>query len=342
MKAVLYYGANNIRLEEVEVPKIKEGEILIRMRACGVCATDIKTFLRGHPLIKPPAVLGHEVAGDVIDVGSNVTKFRKGDRVVVAPYVACGLCYFCMRKAYTLCENLFREGLYPGGFAEMIRVPASIVEKGTIKIPHYIPYEIATLTEPLACCIHGVEKCKVHPGDSVAIIGDGPIGLLYLQLIRLMEADKIFICGHHEHRLKIAEDLGADATINSGVEDPVKRVMELTENRGADITVVCAGNLLAAEQGIRMTRKGGIVILFGGFPSGSVLEVDPNIIHYSELTVTGSFGFSPDNFRKAFRLIKSGKIDASKIITHKADLSEISNIMELLASRKCLKAVIIA
>ncbi|MEM2514433.1 MAG: zinc-dependent dehydrogenase [Candidatus Bathyarchaeia archaeon] len=342
MKAVVYYGAKDIRLEDVDVPKIKEGEILIKMRACGVCATDIKTFLKGHPLIKPPNVLGHEVVGDVIDVGSNVTKFRRGDHVVVAPYVPCNACYFCRRKAYTLCDYLFREGLVPGGFAEIIKVPASIVEKGTIKIPHHIPYETATLTEPLACCIHGIEKCKVRSDDSVAIIGDGPIGLLYLQLIRSMGANKVFICGHHEYRLKIAEDLGADITINSGMENPIKRVMELTENRGTDITIVCAGSLLAAEQGIRMTRKGGITILFGGFPSGSVLEVDPNIIHYSELIVTGSFGFSPDNFRKAFRLIKSGKINAGKIITHKVSLDEILNVIDLLASRKCLKAVIIA
>lgn len=340
MKAAVYYGVKDIRLEEMDAPKLKAGEILVKMRACGVCTTDIKTILRGHPLIKPPTVLGHEVAGVVVKAQTNVSKFQQGERVVIAPYVPCGMCYFCRHKQYTLCENLFRESISPGGFAELIRVPASIVEKGTIRIPSEIAYEEAVFTEPLACCLHGMEKCNIGPSDYVVVIGDGPMGLLFLQLAKLTGA-RVIVSGHHESRLKVAVELGADETVNGKIEDSISKVMELTEKRGADIVIVAAGTPSATEQAIKIVRKGGIVNLFAGLPSEYRFKFNLNIIHYSELVITGAFGFSHIHFSKAFQLIGERKINVRRLITHKFSLDKVLDAVKLSISRGCLKTVIV-
>lgn len=341
MKAAVYHGPREVGIEDVEVPTIGKQELLVKVHVCGVCGTDVKTVLRGHPLIKPPAVLGHEIAGEVIEVGSNVTEHHVGERVVVAPYVPDNTCYYCLRGQYTLCAGLYNESPSPGGFAEFIRVPANIAKKGTIEIPKHLSYEEAALTEPLACCLHGIEECSICVGDSVAIVGDGPIGLMHLQLARAKGADKVILSGQMEDRLKLAKELGADATLNETTEDPVKQVWKETGERGADAVIVAVGSVTAAEQGLKLVRKGGIINLFGGFPGQSQLKLDPNLIHYSEVTVTGTFGFSHITFAKALQLIGTGKVNVKKLITHRFRLNEIMQAIDVSADRKGLKALII-
>ncbi|MCK4478211.1 zinc-dependent dehydrogenase [Candidatus Bathyarchaeota archaeon] len=341
MKAAVYYGLKDVRLEEVEAPRVRDGEILVKVYVCGICATDVKTVVRGHPLIKPPAVLGHEVTGEIVKTGKNVTGHKKGDRVVIAPYVPCSACYYCLHEQYTLCSRLFEGTLVPGGFAEFVKVSSNIVEKGILEIPGNVSYEEAALTEPLACCLHGMEECKVKVCDSVAIVGDGPIGLMHLQLANLMGAGKTIVSGQLDERLKVARELGADVTVNETMEDPVKKVIQETGDRGADVVIVAVGSLLAAEQGIRLARKGGVVNLFGGYPAGSELKIDPNLIHYSELTITGTFGFSHTNFSKALQLIGTKKFDANRLITHKFNLDEILTAIDISANRKGLKVLLI-
>jgi len=340
MKAAVYYGPEDVRIEEVETPRIGEDEVLVRVRVCGVCGTDVKTILRGHPMIKPPAVLGHEMAGDIINAGKNVTKLRVGDRVVVAPYVPCGACYYCLQGQYTLCSRIFEEKPIPGGFAEMVKVPPHIVETGTLEIPPDVSYERAVFTEPLACCLHGIERCKVKVGDLVAVIGDGPIGLMHLQLARAMGADEVIVSGQSDHRLRVASKLGASVVVNETVEDPVGRVMEETSNRGADVVIVAVGSLTAANQGLRLARRGGVVNLFGGFPAESRLRLDPNLVHYSELTVTGTFGFSHVDFAKALQLIGRGKVNVDELITHRFSLDNILEAVSTSAERKGLKVLL--
>lgn len=340
MKAAVYYGTRDVRIEKVEVPQIRDKEILLRVRVCGICGTDVKAIFGGHPLIKPPAVLGHEIAGDIVEAGKNVTKHKVGDRVVVAPYVSCGTCYYCLHGQYTLCSRLFEEKITPGGFAELIKVPPNIVEKGTLKIPSEISYEEAVFTEPLSCCLHGICKCNVNVGDVIAIVGDGPIGLMHLQLANVMGAGKVIVTGQHDHRLKVASKLGADKVVNETIEDPVEKIMKETENRGADVVIVAVGNLTAADQGLKLLRKGGTMNLFGGYPARSEFKLDPNLVHYSELTVTGTFGFSHIDFVRALQMIYRKKVDVEKLITHKFNLNEIMAAIDTSAERKGLKVLL--
>lgn len=340
MKASVYYGPRDVRLEEVEIPRIEAKELLVKVHVCGVCGTDVKTVLRGHPLIKPPTVLGHEIAGEIVEVGKDVVGHMVGERVVVAPYAPDNTCYYCLHGQYTLCSRLYDEKPMPGGFAEFVKVPPNIVKKGTLKIPKHVSYEEAALTEPLACCLHGVEACHIGEGDSVAIVGDGPIGLMHLQLAKVKGAARILLSGQLDDRLKLARELGADVTINETAEDPIKRVAEETENRGADAVIVAVGSITAAEQGLKLARKGGIINLFGGFPGGSELRLDPNLIHYSEVTVTGTFGFSHITFSKALQLISGRNVDVDKLITHRFRLDEILKAIEVSADRKGLKALL--
>jgi L-iditol 2-dehydrogenase len=329
-----------VRIEEKEVPEIGDKELLVKVHVCGVCGTDVKTVLRGHPLIKPPAVLGHEIAGDIVRIGKDVTEHRIGERVVVAPYVPDDTCYYCLRGRYTLCTGLYEESPTPGGFAEFVKVPPSIVKKGTLEIPNTVSYEEAALTEPLACCLHGIEECHVGVGDCVAIVGDGPIGLMHLQLAKFKGATKIILSGQLNDRLRLAEELGASVTVNETEENPVKKVMDETNNRGGDAVIVAVGSVAAVEQGLKLVRKGGIVNLFGGFPGQSELKLDPNLIHYSEVTLTGTFGFSHINFARALQLICTRSVKMNKLITHRFKLDEVLTAIDVLADRKGLKAVV--
>lgn len=340
MKAAVYCGPKDVRLEELEVPKIDDKEILVKIHACGVCGTDVKTILRGHPMIKPPTVLGHEMSGEIVNIGKGITKYKVGDRVVVAPYVPCSICYYCLHGKYTMCSRLFEQKPEPGGFAEFIKVPSKIVDKGTLLIPDDVSYAEAALTEPLACCLHGIEECHVKIEDTVVVVGDGPIGLMHLQLAKVMGAGKVVLSGQLDERLSLARELGADQTINETMEDPVKKVMDETENRGADVIMVAVGSLEAVHEGARMLRKGGIMNLFGGFPVDSELKLDPNLIHYSEVTITGTFGFSHITFAKALQLISTGKVNMKKLITHKFKLDEILKAVEMSAGRQGLKAIL--
>jgi L-iditol 2-dehydrogenase len=342
LKAAVYYGPKDVRLEEKEVPEISDKELLIKVHTCGVCGTDVKTVMRGHPLIKPPTVLGHEVAGEIVKMGKEVKERKIGEKIVVAPYVPDGTCYYCLHGKYTLCERLYEESLTPGGFAEFVKVPPNIVKKGTLKIPEGISYEEAALTEPLACCLHGIEECHVGVGDSVAIVGDGPIGLMHLQLARAKGALKVILSGQLDERLTLAKKLGASITINETEENPVERVLEETEGRGADAVIVAVGSVAAADQGLKLARKGGIVNFFGGFPGQSELKVDPNLIHYSEVTVTGTFGFSHITFANALQFIGTRRVEMNKLVTHRFKLDEVLTAIDILADRKGLKAVVVS
>jgi L-iditol 2-dehydrogenase len=239
-----------------------------------------------------------------------------------------------------MCTGLYDQTPSPGGFAEFVKVPDNIVKKGTLEIPDAVSYEEASLTEPLACCLHGIEECHVDVGDSIAIVGDGPIGLMHLQLAKVKGATKTILSGQLNERLKLAEELGADVTINETEEKPVKKVMEETDNRGADAVIVAVGSVAAAEEGLKMVRKGGIITFFGGFPGQSELKLDPNLVHYSEVTITGTFGFSHITFANALQLIGTKKVNVDKLITHRFSLNQVLTAIDVLAERKGLKAVV--
>ena len=329
----------DVRIEECPRPEISSNEALVKVLACGLCTTDVKTIMKGHRYIKPPCVLGHEIAGEIVELGENVKGFREGERVVVAPYVPCGSCYYCLRDQHSLCKRLFEQFPRPGGFAEFVVVPERILRKGLLKMEG-IPPEEACLTEPLACCLHGMKNLDLKPLDTILIIGSGPMGLMLLQVAKLFGASIVMVSDLLDERLEVASELGADFTFNPSKEEVPERVRALTDGRGADKVVVAVGSPRAISQGMSCVRKGGTVLLFGGFPPGTVIEIDPNFLHYDEVNFVGSFGFSPLDFSSAALLIKRRKIRFEKMIS-KIGFDSVLEAVNLVSEAKCLKVVVL-
>jgi len=340
LKAAVYRGPGKLKLEDIANPIIeKDDEILIRVKISIICGTDIKTYLRGHPQIKPPTVLGHEFAGEVIEIGNKVNICKIGDKVAIAPFVNCGECFFCQKGLFELCKN--RSFPSNGSFTEYVKISQSFGLKGLVKFPENIDLEEAALTEPLACVVNSIENCDIGLGDKVLIVGAGPMGLLNLLIVQLKGASQIIISETMEERREIASKLGA-LTVNPLKNNLSSFVHQYTEGRGADEVIVAVGNSKIAEAVIGLARPGGRVILFGGFPGSSSLTFDPNLVHYDQISIIGGSGFSPQQFKQAAELIKHCKINLKQIITHRFTLNEIGKAFDLSIAQKGLKIAIIS
>jgi len=333
MKAALLYGIKDLRVEETKKPEVGTGEILVKVKAATTCGTDVKIFQRGYVegMIKLPTVFGHEWAGDVVEVGEGVSWLREGMRVRAGNSSPCLRCRMCQREKYNLCEDMM--WLW-GAYAEYIRVPARIVMLNTQEIPPHVTYEEAAVTEPLACVLHGVEEARIKLGDTAAIIGAGPIGLLHLLSVKKMGASRVIISDTVDERLQLAEKIGADETINAKTEDTVKKTKQLTEGYGADIVIEAIGLPTTWEQALKMVRKGGTVLEFGGCPPGTEIRVSTEQLHYGETTILGAFHTTPAHFRKALNLISSGTINVKPLITRKMKLDQIKEAFETLTTSK--------
>jgi len=339
MKAAIFYGIRDVRLEEVEVPKIGPGEVLVRVRAALTCGTDKKMYLRGYHLGKPPFVFGHEFAGDIVKVGSKVKHFREGMRVVAANSAPCNRCFYCKVGRQSMCDNLLIR--VSGAFAEYADVPAPIVEQNLFEIPPHISYKEAALLEPLACVVHGIEESGIKLGDTVVVNGAGPIGLMFVRLAKLKGA-RVILAGSREERLRMAKKLGADEVIDiHQVDDQVKAVKNLTEEkRGADVAIEAVGMPDVWEKTLKMVRKGGIVNLFGGCASGTTITVDTKLLHYSELTIKGVFHHTPQYVKRALNLISQKAIDANCLITDEVPLAEFPRVLDMMVNRKGIKIAV--
>jgi L-iditol 2-dehydrogenase len=330
MAAVLY-GKEHLRVEPVAVPKISKGDLLVRVKAALTCGTDVKVFLRGYHarMIVPPAVFGHELAGDVVEVGEGVTKFQPGDRVVAANSAPCHACYYCRRDAENLCENLLFNN---GAYAEYIRIPARIAAKNTYVIPPHVSYQDAALSEPLACVLRGVEETGIRPEDTVAVIGLGPIGLMFVRLARLRGA-RVIALGRRQPQLERAARMGAEevVAVTEGV-DPVRVVREFTSNRGADAAIEAVGTPATWETAVQMVRKGGTVNFFGGCPSDSRITLDTSLLHYSEITCKASFHHTPAHIRRALETISAGHVTARDFVKSQEPLANLLDVMRYLTS----------
>jgi L-iditol 2-dehydrogenase len=333
MKAALLYGVKDLRIENVEVPKLETGEALVKVKAATTCGTDLKIFQRGYVerVIKLPTIFGHEWAGDVVEVSKGLDWPTKGMRVRAGNSAPCLHCTMCQKGKYNLCENMI--WLW-GAYAEYIKVPARMVFVNMQEIPSGVSYEEAAMTEPLACVLHGIEEARVKLGDTVAIIGAGPIGLLHLLTARRMGAKKTVLIDIVDERLDFARKLGADETINSRTEDAVEMVRKLTGGYGADVAIEAIGLPATWEQAIRLVRKGGTVLEFGGSPPGTEIKLDTEMVHYGELTVLGAFHATPLHFRQALDLIASRTIDVQPLVTKKMNLDEIRQAFDLLLTSK--------
>jgi len=343
MRAVRFYEPNVLKYEEVDVPKIGLGEILVENRVTLTCGTDLKMYKRGHPYAKPPLIIGHEFAGVVVRVGENVTKFKEGMRVVAANSAPCNGCFYCKRGKQNLCEILEDEMIgftSPGAYAEYVKVPERIVRQNTHIIPDHIAFDEAALVEPLACVAHGIELASIHYGDQVVVMGAGPIGLMHLQLARLRGCGQAIVTDLSDNRLQVAKELGADVTINAGKENQVERVEELTERRGADVVIEAIGLPETWEKAVAMTRKAGTTLLFGGCSPNTTAAFDTRHIHYGELTILGTFHHTPLSVETALTLIESGAINAKKLITHEMALKDLEAALNLMAEGKAVKVAI--
>ncbi len=330
MLAAVLYGKEHVQMERVPVPEIGPGDLLVRVRTALTCGTDVKVYRRGYHarMIVPPALFGHELAGDVIAVGERVKGFEIGQRVVAANSAPCHRCFFCSRGRVNLCEDLLFNN---GAYAEYIRIPARIVRVNTYVIPPHLDYRDAALAEPLACVVKGVEDVEMKAGDTVAVIGAGPIGCMFVRLAKLRGA-RVIAIGRRLERLERVARLGADRIVaTEGSENPVARVRELTGGRGADIVIEAVGKPETWNMSVEMLRRGGTVNFFGGPPTGTRVDLDTNLLHYSEITCKASFHHTPTSMQEALDIISSGGIRAQDFVEAEDSLENLSRVMFRLA-----------
>ncbi len=337
MKALRFYGPGDIRIEETPIPELQTGEVKVRVLSAGVCATDVKTFRRGHPKIQPGSVIGHEIAGVITEV-NHVNGWNVGDRVTVAPYAPCLECPQCQRKSYTTCDRLMEQGIDPGGFAEYVRVPSRIVAQGLVRLPENIPYSLGSLTEPLACCIHGLEALHLQPEDILLVIGDGTMGLMQSLLARKMGVQKIILSGMIPERLTKARSI-ADVVIDASQRDLAVEIEKVAPG-GADKVMVSVGDTRVVESSMQFIRKGGILNIYAGMPKGQMMNLDPNLIHYNEVSLVGTFGFASRHFHQAVDLLAPLRHEIEQIISGTVNLDNITTALMDMADYRGIKYLV--
>jgi L-iditol 2-dehydrogenase len=300
------------------------------VKAALTCGTDVKVFRRGYHarMIVPPALFGHELAGDVVSVGENVTRFRPGDRVVAANSAPCLDCYFCRKGLENLCEDLLFNN---GAYAEFIRIPGRIVERNTYSIPEHISYQDAALIEPLACVLRGLEETGVRPGDNLAVIGLGPIGVMFVRLAKVYGA-RVIAFGRRQTQLDRAERMGADRVISTAETNPVTAAREWTNGLGVDIAIEAVGQPKTWEDAVRMVRRGGTVNFFGGCPNDTKVALDTSLLHYSEITCKASFHHTPGHIQKALEIVARGDISGHEFVNRQEPLANLLEVMRHLMS----------
>ena len=336
MWAARLYGVGELEVEQVAQPAISaDDEVLIRIHACGICPSDIRTFTGLRASSRPgPYTPGHEWAGVVLDSGDAVEGFAVGDRVVPSWRLVCGTCRYCIRGKHNFCENLAR-GRVRGGFAEYGVAAAGAL----LKVPEGVSFQEACFCEPVACCINGNQDSDIHFGDDVVIVGAGPIGLLHVQLAKHAGA-RVYASDLIPTRLQKAIELGADGTIDASAEDPVARVQELTGGYGADVVIAAVGAPPALRQALEMVGNCGTVNYFAGTYPPATLEIDPNLIHYKQIRLTGSHDYTPRHFEIALRFIEMGTVRVVPLISHELPLARTKEGFEVVAGRSGLKVVV--
>lgn len=341
MKAVLFYGPQNIKYEETRIKPLSKGEILVKIDSALTCGTDVKTFRRGHPVLikQVPSGFGHEFAGVVEKIADGVDNVKVGDRVVCANSAPCGECFYCRKGEYNLCENL---DLLNGAYAEYIVVPERIVKKNTLIVPQSLPLYKAAFCEPLANVVHGAERTDIKPGQSVGIIGIGPIGLMFARVAKLKGA-RVIAAGRNPVKLKLAEEFScADEIVDlKKYPNPEKIFKEFSEEgRGLDVIIECVGLPEIWERAFTCVRPGGTVHFFGGCKSGSTVTFDTTKMHYGDIKLMSVFHHTPEYFRKALDLIASGQIDVDKLITDTLPLEKVEYAMEQHIAGNAIKYLI--
>ncbi|MFP7170486.1 zinc-dependent dehydrogenase [Terribacillus sp. 7520-G] len=343
MKAAIFHGPGRLKVEDVIKPDIEENEVLLRVNASAVCGTDVRIF-EGKKTkgVRTPSVIGHELVGTIEEVGASVAGFSKGDRVGVMPVIPCRRCYYCLNKRENVCANRTAIGYeYDGGFAEYVKIPNAALSAGNlVKIPDHITFEEAVVTEPLACCINGQKKAKVKMGDVVVVMGGGPIGLMHVQLAKLSGAKSVILSEPIEHRREKGLAAGAKYAIDPNQESLKDVVSRETDTLGADVVIMAIGVPALVNTGIGLLKKGGTLNLFAGFTKGVLSEVDPNVIHYNEITINGTSALTRADYHEALSLISSGSINTAVITTTGYKLENIEQAILDVRNGSGMKTVI--
>jgi len=338
MWATIFMAPGELSFQQTPMPQVGPEDLLVRINTALTCGTDVKTYKRGHPKYDPPTLFGHEFAGDIVAVGSEVKAFSVGMRVTAGNTAPCNSCYYCKRGQPNLCDDLL---VNLGAFAEYIRIPGRLARQNTFTLPDHLSYREAALIEPLACVVHGQDLLGIQPGESVAIVGaGGPIGLMHLQLALKQGASPVIAIDVNDMRLDVARQLGATQTINSAQVDAVEVVQALTEGRGADVVIECAGVKAAWLTAIDVARKGARVQWFGGLPGGTQVEVDATRVHYDELTIYGVYHLTPLSLDRAFRIVCQGAIDARALVTHQVLLRNLEEGLRMMMAGECVKVAV--
>lgn len=338
MRAAVYYSNSDVRIEEMPVPEIGAGEMLLRVRASGICGSDVMEWYRKD---KVPLVLGHEVAGEIARLGEGVQNYKEGDRVCVAHHVPCNTCHYCLSGHHTACETLRRTNFYPGGFAEYLRVPAINADRGVFGILDNVSFEEATFTEPVACVLRGMRAARFYQGATVLVLGSGISGLLYIHLCRAFGASRIIATDISEYRLRAASNFGADLALQ-GSEDIPKRVREANKGRLADMVIVCTGAQSAIMTALKSVDRGGSVLFFAPTEQGVTVPLSINEVFWrSDVMLTTSYAGSPADYDAALKLIATGRLRFKEMITHRLPLEETQKGFQLVAkAQESIKVII--
>jgi len=338
MHAAMWYNNRDVRIEEMPIPQVGSGELLVRVEACGICGSDVMEWYR---LDRAPLVLGHEIGGQIVAVGEGVQRYKEGDRVSAAHHVPCNTCHYCLSDHHTVCEMLRRTNFDPGGLAEYIRLPAINVDRGVFLLPGEVSYEEATFIEPLACVLRGQRLAHMQPGNSVLVIGSGIAGLLHVQLAHTSRASRVIATDINDYRLEAARRLGAEATIHAK-EDLPTRLRQVNQDRLADLVIVCTGATSAIDQALKSVERGGTILLFAPTSPSVTIPISINELFWrTDITLTTSYGGSPADYQTGLELIRAGTIPVRQMITHRLGLAETGLGFQLVAdAQNSIKVII--
>ncbi len=315
MKTAFVKEASTISVEETDQPVLGSGDILVQMHACGICGSDVEKVFGQYG--KPSMKLGHEPAGIVLDVGSNVNDFTKGDRVFTHHHVPCYSCHYCKHGNETTCKKYSETNLSPCGLSEEYVVPEwNVSHGGVLKLPDSMTFQEAAMIEPLACCVRAWSKFPYQEGDSAAIFGVGPTGMMHVMLAKSKKFTKIFCLDVNDFRLDFAKKFNVSETINSKDENRVEKILNQTDGRGVDVAIVATSSLKALEDAIEMVRNGGAIMMFGVPSKGAKIDLDMSKIYSKEITLVTSYAASDSDTKEALELIESSKIDVKQLVTH--------------------------
>ena len=344
MKVARFYAPGDVRLEDMDEPTAGSDEVKIRVRNCSTCGTDVKIFNNGHPNMTPPQVMGHEIAGEVVEVGADVSGWSRGDGVQVIAAIPDGTCEECRRGRLTVCTNQTSMGYqFPGGFAEYMIVPRAVLAvDGLNRIPDGLSFAEASVAEPFACAINAQELARVGDGDDVVVIGSGPIGCLHVRLARARGAARVTMVELNRGRLDQAAAIVApDHVVCSSEADAVDDIMKLTDGRGVDVIITAAASGAAQEQAVQMAARQGRISFFGGLPKDNpVISLDSNLVHYRELMIIGANGSSPAHNKKALSMIADGSVPVADLITHRIALTDVLSAIDIVARGEAIKVTV--